>query len=459
MAELAFEQLLAAREVVRGTKIDPPTHCLNLVGTLRPVQSRYRPNESRGTLAETYRVKRLRQGGEWSGEGPADVYTLPLIGQWIIKGDVTAGGIMALPWAPVTVEAVNNLLLPTGWNGHYYMCTDYGSAPHKTGATEPTWPTGVGGTVTDGDLTWTEQGLAATIWTAITAHAVGDLALAVAANGHYYKCTNYGAVPHQTGVSEPTWPTSSGGTVADGDLTWTEQGAIGVFQYVFRPTMTADDLETATLYWGDPNVQYFQADYCCGDELVLGADVGGTDGCRMTVKGQCHLPAKETPDSVPAMLDAPLLAPSDLELWIDTTSPIGTTAVTGRVISVEERIPSGKTYKYLATGPTGTQEFAGTGRNKRHVELKLVLELVDTTQYDLWVAATILKTRLRLNGAEIATGYRYYINSDLYGPFEALDWGEYEGSNRTVQLTILSQYDTTIGRDFSLTVQNDRGVV
>lgn len=42
-----------------------------------------------------------------------------------------------------------------------------------------------------------------------------------ALNGHRYRCT----VGGRTGSVPPTWPTSSGGTVIDGGVTWTEIGS------------------------------------------------------------------------------------------------------------------------------------------------------------------------------------------------------------------------------------------
>lgn len=330
MAEITFEYLLGVLEAVKGTPISVPTHYLNMAGTITPRHERYRPDESRGTLAEYNRSLIVRKWSEWEGEGPADVYTLPFFLESLVKG----AGVITTP---------------------------------------------------------------------------------------------------------------GGGTNSR--------------LHTYAPTMTSDDLLSATLYWGDPNVQVFQAAYCMVDEITLSADASSTDGVTMSAKGQGRFPAKTAPDSVPSMLDAPLLAPADMQVWIDSTNPIATTEIADRVVSAEFTIPSGVSYKWYATGPTGTRDFVKHGRKKRHAELKLVLELADMTQYDLWTADTDLKVRLRFNGPIIEGALRHYIQLDIYGPFDAPDWGELEGSNRTIALNILSEYNTAAGYDFAVVVQNDRATV
>jgi len=48
---------------------------------------------------------------------------------------------------------------------------------------------------------------------------LGQYTVPAALNGRIYKCTNAGT----TGADEPAWPTSTGGTVTDGQVVWTEQ--------------------------------------------------------------------------------------------------------------------------------------------------------------------------------------------------------------------------------------------
>lgn len=232
--------------------------------------------------------------------------------------------------------------------------------------------------------------------------------------------------------------------------------------WTFVPTVAADDIDSATFYWGDPNVQAFQAAYCMGDELKITADASSEDGVMVEVSGQGHFPAATAPLSVPAQLTPPMLAPSDMQLWIDTSSAIGTTEITGRLVSTEITIPSGVTYKWLASGPSGGKNFQRTGRTKRHAELTMTLELLDLTQYNIFAnndGDTVAKVRVRFNGPVIETAFRHYIEFDIYGPLELADWGELEESNRTVEFSVISEYDSTLGADFALRVQNDSATI
>ena len=230
--------------------------------------------------------------------------------------------------------------------------------------------------------------------------------------------------------------------------------------WLFEPSMDGDDLQSLTAYWGDPGVQEFRVVYGLIDELTITGDASGSDGVALSLSGQGRFPTKAAPSGVPALTVAPMLLPTAMQVWVDT-DVIGVTPLTGRVVSAEVTIPSGVTRKWLAGGPDGGLDFAAVGRGKRHAELKLVLEVPDMTEYDQWAASESLKVRLRFNGPEIgsygdpAAPAYHYVEFDIYGPFDGLDWAEFEGTNRTVELTILSEYDADAGHDWALRVQNN----
>ena len=62
-------------------------------------------------------------------------------------------------------------------------------------------------------------------WTVNTAYGTSDYIVPSTPNGRLYRCTVAGT---SAAVTEPTWPTTDGGTVADGvgALVWTEQSII-----------------------------------------------------------------------------------------------------------------------------------------------------------------------------------------------------------------------------------------
>jgi hypothetical protein len=47
-----------------------------------------------------------------------------------------------------------------------------------------------------------------------------------------------------------------------------------------------------------------------------------------------------------------------------------------------------------------------------------------------------------------------YCEVDTYGPFNDFAWGEYEGTNRTLEMTIISEVNATIGSGYRIAVQN-----
>jgi len=405
MAEIPFEALLLGLESTSGTGV-APTHYASMVGSLKPVKERYRPDEARGTLVEAYRSKVAREWSEWSGEGPLDVYLLPVLLNMCVTGNMT---------------------------------------------------------------------------------------------------------------SQPTTP----------------GGATNARLWTFKPTINANDLKTATIFWGDRNVQMFRGRFGTLDELTITADASGTDGSKMSASGRTQIQdyeeydvsaiSKDNPAEVtigthsllagdkvrivggemvelhdlvftvanptgttvelagidstgyttyvgggtlekvapafPSILTAPLISGPGMQMWLDTSSAIGSTEISGRLISAEHVIPVNYGYKHLAVGPAGAKTYSRVGRNKRSITTRVTLELFDMDQYKLFQNETNTKLRIRHNGDLIEAGFYHYVEVDTYGPLNFTDWGELEGTNRTLTLEIQSQYDATLGADFSVKVQNDRATL
>lgn len=241
----------------------------------------------------------------------------------------------------------------------------------------------------------------------------------------------------------------------------TPGGATSSRLWAFTRVMTADTIKAATAYWGDPGVQVFRSVFNMLDELVIAADASSTDGATVELKGAGRFPTKNAPTvSASALANPPILVPGKMQIWIDTSSAIGTTEISdARLVGVTYSLPIGVTRKNNAQGPTSDLSFSGVGRKKTAPEMKIRLEVPDTTQWDAYVASsgdTIQKVRVRINGALIESTFYHYVEMDVYGPLTAPSWGELEGSNRTIEFTIPGHYDATLASDARLAVQNNR---
>lgn len=335
-AEIPLSVYALALEATRGTVVTPPTHLIPVAGMLTPVRTKYRPEESRGTLEEWYRSKTIHTSSEW--------------------------------------EIPDSLLDPNYATVFFNMV--------MKAVTSPSTPT---------------NGVLTRLWT-------------------------------------------------------------------FVPTLTSDDLKSATMYAGDPNVQIFQSAYCMADELTVSADATADDGAQVAVKGIGYFPARVTAPAFPAAIPGDLLMPGAMQLWIDTSSAIGTTEITGRFVKTEWTIPTGVTYKHYANGPTGGLNFTKAGRTKRHAEATIEVELNDLSiaagkEYLTWEADTVVKMRIRLNGAlieSVTPDYYSYVQLDIYGALDAFEWSSVEDSNRTMRFTVQSEYNSTLGASFALYVQSAR---
>lgn len=241
----------------------------------------------------------------------------------------------------------------------------------------------------------------------------------------------------------------------------TPAGAILSRLWTFTRAMTTNTLKTATFYGGDPAVQIFQGAGAIAKEMSINADGSGTAGTTFDISGVANFPTKVSAPSLPAQIIGGLIVPLDVQLWLDTTSAIGTTAITGRVVAASHTIPSGLQEKFLVTGPAGSRTYGRVGVAKTTPTTTITLELLDTAQYDLFQNDTAVKLRVRHNGVLIETtagpvDWYEYVEVDGYGTLSELAWEELEGTNRTVSFTLEHEYLPAIASDLLLKVQNDK---
>lgn len=111
-------------------------------------------------------------------------------------------------WTATTAYTVGQTILDS--NNNVEICTTAGTS----GGTEPaTWATAIGGTTTDGGVTWTMAG-GSWIWKA-TSSVSFDQQLRDS-NGNIQQAT----IPGTTGSTTPTWSTLYGGITIDGSAQW-----------------------------------------------------------------------------------------------------------------------------------------------------------------------------------------------------------------------------------------------
>lgn len=249
--------------------------------------------------------------------------------------------------------------------------------------------------------------------------------------------------------------------IAKGGANTPTQPTNGVLTYDwdYTPTMDSDDLDFATIFFGDPNMTHiFQGSYGWIDQMTIASDASGVDGATLALTGMTQFPVKLTPPTYPTQAFAPLIAGINMELYLDTSSPIGTTAVTGRVVSAQHVLTSGISAKYIAAGQTADITYSRHGRGKRGMVTTVVMEVPDWTQYDIAVLSdTVAKLRVVHNGAlieSVTPDYYYHIMVDTYGQLRFTGWGELEGTNRTATFEVHSEYDATLGADWRIEVRN-----
>ena len=223
--------------------------------------------------------------------------------------------------------------------------------------------------------------------------------------------------------------------------------------------------KTATLYWGDPGYQMYQAAHAILDELTITADGTGEDGTMMSISGRAKSSVAVATPALPALAFGSVIIPMDYQVWIDPVgvTAIGTTQILGQVLSVEHVLTANRSYKFIPDGPAGDHSYTRSGYGRYHLETTLTMDVINAVQYDFWRNGTTMAVRVRHNGAFIenvaAVPTYEYADVDTYGPYDEFAWGEYEDTNRTLEVKIISEVNTTLGSGFRFAVQNTRATL
>jgi len=141
----------------------------------------------------------------------------------------TAGCVYATnvtPWQPLTAYAVGQEVLDT----HFQI--QVVETAGKSGAAAPAWSTTIAGTVTDGTVTWLNQGPLSTTITApaFTPNEYSYGSQVIDGNGNIELCTAtfFGADFPCFQYTTPTWQTAPGVTTNGGIATWENLGPNGI---------------------------------------------------------------------------------------------------------------------------------------------------------------------------------------------------------------------------------------
>jgi hypothetical protein len=228
----------------------------------------------------------------------------------------------------------------------------------------------------------------------------------------------------------------------------------------FAPVVNADVQASQTGWFGDPNVQVWRAPYEMVDTFTITADGTSTDVVTMDISGFGQRMTKVADPTLPTQLVGPLLPPLYMQCWMDTgDDDIGTTEVTGRLLSAILSAELTRSRKHIPAGPGGGLDFTRTGIGKRNATCALRFEVPDTNEWDLMDAGTPVKCRVRISGDLIEGALYQYVEWDIFGILAEPAWGDFETTNRTLDVTITSTKDATAGYSWALRVQNDRATL
>jgi hypothetical protein len=223
--------------------------------------------------------------------------------------------------------------------------------------------------------------------------------------------------------------------------------------WVFQASsLTADDFEYFTDYWGDD----FSTDVISAGsgvinqlELSFGEDLSAWEVSADWIYARAVLctgfTGGLTVDSTPNWIYG-----ADTEVYLDTAfGSIGTTKITDAVHGATFRLNNNLDQKRFANGSNTRFQLAGYGRGEREIEVELVLAKTTATVAEFCTLDdTPVPNRyieIKTTSPEIITGSTPYSRS-IRVPVRLMSRSDGElGGNSTVTLTYRGFYDSDLG--------------
>lgn len=219
----------------------------HISGMLYPRSGRFREqvagvqtSETTPTATLITRVLTENDRFDLTGEVMAHDEDNSIYCKWYLDGVVTRSmPTLADVWLSSTSYALSNIVRPTVQNGFRYLATST-TSDTLSGTVEPIWPTTVGATIVDNNVTWTCMDGVPLAWAAATAYAAGNIRRPTAANSLRYEVASITGAGMSGGI-EPTWPTVIGDVVIDNEVTWICIGRYGNADWLRGTTGTVTD--------------------------------------------------------------------------------------------------------------------------------------------------------------------------------------------------------------------------
>jgi hypothetical protein len=232
--------------------------------------------------------------------------------------------------------------------------------------------------------------------------------------------------------------TPTGGGAAK---TWTFQAA----------SLTADDFEYITDYWGDDQTTdeiIFGSEVINQLELSFGDDLSAWAVNADLVAGRARIGEGPT-GGISIDANPNWVYGADTEIYLDTVAAsIGTTKLVDAVHGMTFTVNNNLDLKRFANGSNTRFQLAGYGRGAREITLELVLAKTTATIAE---AATLDDTpvpnryiELKTTSPEIITGSTPFSQS-IRAPMRLMSRADGEiGGNSTITLTYRGFYDSTL---------------